>query len=123
MKVTIIPVTPFQQNCSLIKCEKTGRGALVDAGGDIDVLLGQVEKAGVTLEKLLVTHGHLDHCGATGVLAQRLGLPIEGPHPEDKFWIDQSPQSAVRYGFHDVKAFTPDRWLQGGDSVRVGEVE
>ena len=123
MKVSIIPVTPFQQNCSLLVCEKTNRAVLVDAGGDVDVLEGQIKRLGVELEKLLVTHGHLDHCGGTAVLARRFGVPIEGPHIDDKFWIDQMPDSAARYGFPDVEVFTPDRWLNGGDTVRFGDVE
>ena len=101
MKVSIIPVTPFQQNCSLLVCEKTNRAALVDAGGDIDVLAGQIEKLGVQLEKLLVTHGHMDHCGGTAALAKRYGVPIEGPHAEDKFLIDDVERSA---------ALTARRW-------------
>ena len=80
MRAAIVPVTPLQQNCSLIWCTKTMKGALVDPGGDLDRLKAAVEKAGVTLEKLLVTHGHLDHCGQTGILAKELGLPVEGPH-------------------------------------------
>jgi len=123
MKVSIIPVTPFQQNCSLLVCEKTNRAALVDAGGDIDVLVGQLEKLGVQLEKLLVTHGHMDHCGGTAAIAKRFGVPIEGPHVDDKFLIDEVEKSAARYGFRDVAPFTPDRWLVGGDMVRVGDIE
>jgi glyoxylase-like metal-dependent hydrolase (beta-lactamase superfamily II) len=77
----------------------------------------------VKLEKILLTHGHLDHCGATVELSRRLGLPVEGPHVDDKFWIDQLPQAGARYGFPPLQSFTPDRWLTGGDSVRVGDVE
>ena len=87
MRAAIIPVTPLQQNCSLIWCTKTMKGALVDPGGDLDKLKDAVAKAGVTLEKLLVTHGHLDHCGQAGMLAKELGLTIEGPHEDDRFWI------------------------------------
>ena len=123
MKAAIIPVTPFQQNCSLLVCEKTNKAALVDAGGDVDRLVEEIERMGVQLEKLFVTHGHLDHCGGTAELARRFGLPIEGPHEEDKFWIDQVPGSAARYGFDKADAFTPDRWLVGGDTVQFGEVE
>ena len=89
MRAAIIPVTPLQQNCSLIWCTKTMKGALIDPGGDLDRLKAGVAKAGVTLEKLLVTHGHLDHCGEAGVLAKELGLPIEGPHEADRFWISR----------------------------------
>lgn len=122
MRAAIIPVTPFEQNCSLIWCTKTMRGALVDAGGDLDRLKLAVERAGVTLEKLLVTHGHMDHCGATGVLAKELGLPVEGPHEDDRFWLDQLEESGARFGI-PAENFLPDRWLADGDTVSVGELE
>jgi hydroxyacylglutathione hydrolase len=121
LRAAIIPVTPFQQNCSLIWCTKTMRGALVDAGGDLELLKEQVKQHGVTLEKLLVTHGHMDHCGMTGVLAKELGLPIEGPEEEDRFWIESLDDPAKRYGL-DGESFEPDRWLHDGDTVTVGEL-
>ncbi len=98
------------------------RGALVDAGGEPEKLLAAVKKHGVTLEKLLVTHGHLDHAGAVMQLAEQLNLPIEGPQQDDKFWIDGMPQAAQQYGFPPSRAFTPDRWLQQGDSVTLGNL-
>lgn len=119
MRVAIIPVTAFQQNCSLIWCTETMRGALVDAGGDLDRLKDGVKRHGVTLEKLLVTHGHLDHCGMTGVLARELDLPIEGPHEEDRFWIELLDDPTKRYGL-EGESFEPDRWLHDGDTVTVG---
>ncbi len=121
MKAAIIPVTPLQQNCSLIWCTKTMRGALVDPGGDLDKLKAGVTQAGVTLEKLLVTHGHLDHCGQTGMLAEELGLPIEGPHEDDRFWIEQLDDDGARWGM-SAKSFVPTRWLKHGDTVTVGEL-
>jgi glyoxylase-like metal-dependent hydrolase (beta-lactamase superfamily II) len=121
MRAAIIPVTPLQQNCSLIWCTKTMRGALVDPGGDLDKLKEAVAKAGVTLEKLLVTHGHLDHCGQAGMLADELGLPIEGPHEDDRFWIAQLDDDGKRWGMH-AKTFEPTRWLKHGDTVTVGEL-
>lgn len=122
MRAAIIPVTPLQQNCTLIWCTKTMKGALVDPGGDLDRLKQAVEKAGVTLEKLLVTHGHLDHCGQTGLLAKELGLPIEGPQEADRFWIDRLPEDGQRWGMAGY-SFEPDRWLHDGDKVTVGELE
>ena len=89
LKAAILPVTPLQQNCSLIWCTATNKAALVDPGGDLDMLKANVAKAGVELEKILVTHGHIDHCGEAGVLAKDLGLPIEGPHEADRFWISR----------------------------------
>jgi len=122
MKLAIIPVTPFQQNCSLLICEETGRAAVVDPGGDLDLILEAVEQTGVRLEKILLTHGHIDHCGGTAELSKRLDLAVEGPHEEDRFWIDQLPQQGVRFGFPRLEAFTPDRWLEGGDTVQFGNV-
>lgn len=120
LRVGIIPVTPLQQNCSLIWCTKTMKAALVDPGGDLDKLKAAVAKVGVTIEKLLITHGHLDHCGQAGILAKELGVPIEGPHPDDLFWIEQLAQDGGKYGMH-AESFVPDRWLDDGDTVTVGE--
>ena len=120
LRCEIIPVTPFQQNCTLIWDTATMRGALVDAGGEPERLLAQVKQHGVKLEKLLVTHGHLDHAGAVADLAEQLQLPIEGPHPDDAFWIDGMPEAARNYGFPPARSFTPGRWLQQGDTVTVG---
>ncbi|MFN7158269.1 MAG: MBL fold metallo-hydrolase [Erythrobacter cryptus] len=121
MRAAIIPVTPLQQNCSLIWCTRTMKGALVDPGGDLGRLKEAVAKAGVTLEKLLVTHGHLDHCGQAGMLAEELGLPIEGPHEDDRFWIERLDEDGARWGMV-AKSFTPTRWLRHGDKVQVGEL-
>ena len=123
INLAVLPVTPFQQNCSLLVCDETGSAAVVDPGGDLDRVLGLVVKHGVKVEKILLTHGHLDHCGGTAELARRLSVPVEGPQIEDQFWIDQLPQAGQRYGFPALEVFTPDRWLSGGDRVRVGNVE
>jgi len=117
----IIPVTPFEQNCSLIWCTATRRGAFVDPGGDLDRLLAAAAKVGVTIEKLLLTHGHIDHAGGTGELAARLKVPIEGPQEEERFWLDQLPAQSRTFGFPPARNFTPDRWLHDGDTVSVGE--
>ena len=120
IQVTIVPVTAYQQNCSIIKCLDTGRGALVDPGGDVERLLQAAEKMGATLEKILLTHGHMDHCAAADVLRQQLGVPIEGPEKEDAFWIDRLPEWCRMSGFPHADAFVPDRWLEQGDTVTVG---
>lgn len=122
MKIAVIPVTPFQQNCTLLLCEQTMRGAVVDPGGDIEKILGAVAQTGLTLEKIFLTHGHMDHAGATADLALRLNLPIEGPHAADRFWIDGMPEQARRFGLAPVKSFTPDRWLDDGDQVLFGAI-
>lgn len=122
MKYLILPVTPFEQNCTLLWCEETLGAAVVDPGGDIELVLQAVEEQGVTLEKILVTHGHIDHAGAVAELAERLSLPIEGPHREDRFWIDALPEQSMRFGFPTARTFTPDRWLEQGDRVHFGNV-
>jgi glyoxylase-like metal-dependent hydrolase (beta-lactamase superfamily II) len=120
MKLGILPVTPFQQNASLIVCPTTGKAALVDPGGEVDRLLAAVAASGATLEKILVTHGHLDHCGGVDEIARRCGVPVEGPHRDDAFWIDQLAEQARMFGFPASSPFTPDRWLDDGDRVEVG---
>jgi len=123
MKLQVVPVTAFQQNCSVLWCEKTRRAAIVDPGGDLELVLKVIESQGLTLEKILITHAHLDHAGATAELARRYSLSIEGPHPGDQFWIDQMPAQAKMFGFPPCEAFVPTRWLQQGDRVTVGELE
>jgi len=116
----VVPVTPFQQNCTILWRDDTKIGAVVDPGGDTERILAAVAEHGVKLEKILVTHGHLDHAGAVAALADDLKLPIEGPHEDERFWIDQLPDQTARYGFPAARAFTPDRWLNDGDRVTVG---
>ena len=120
---TIVPVTPYQQNCSIIKCQSTGKGAIVDPGGDIERILETVEKMDVQIEKIILTHAHMDHCAASDVLRKQLGIPIEGPHRGDDFWLEGLPQACQMAGFPHADAFEPDRWLQEGDTVTVGDVE
>lgn len=121
MKASIIPVTPLQQNCTLLWCTETMKGALVDPGGDIARLKAAAEAQGVTIEKILVTHGHIDHCGQAGVLATELGVPIEGPHEADRFWISRLDEDGRRWGIPG-QPFEPDRWLADGDTVTVGKL-
>jgi len=121
LRAAIIPVTAFEQNCSLIWCTATMKGALVDPGGDLDRLKAAVAHYGVSLEKILLTHGHADHCGQAGMLAKELGLPIEGPHEADRFWIARLEDDGPRFGMH-CEIFEPDRWLVDGDTVTVGEL-
>jgi glyoxylase-like metal-dependent hydrolase (beta-lactamase superfamily II) len=121
IQVTIVPVTPYQQNCSVIKCLTTGKAAIVDPGGDVDRILAAVAKMEATVEKIILTHGHMDHCAASDVLRKQLHVPIEGPQREDNFWIEKLPESCQMSGFPHADAFVPDRWLEEGDTVTVGE--
>lgn len=121
MQFTIVPVTPFLQNCSILVCERTRKAAVVDPGGDLNLVLSAVRELGVTIEKILITHGHLDHAGGAAELRQNLVVPIEGPNPEDQFWIDGIPQQSATFGLPGARSFVPDRWLHEGDTVQFGE--
>ena len=121
LRATIIAVTPLQQNCTLLWCTATMRGAFVDPGGDLAKLKAAAAQHGVTVEKILLTHGHIDHCGSAGILAEELGVPIEGPHEEDRFWIARLDEDGAAYGMAG-KPFEPDRWLVDGDTASVGEL-
>ena len=123
MRYTIIPVTPFEQNCTIFWCEKTRQAAIIDPGGDVDRILEVLAAEQLTPAKILVTHGHIDHAGGVGAMAARTGVPIEGPHEEDRFWIDGMLQQSKMFGFPNVTSFVPDRWLKAGDKVHFGEVE
>jgi hydroxyacylglutathione hydrolase len=115
-----VPVTPFQQNCSIVWCDETKRAAIIDPGGDLPHLLAEVQRLGVTLEQIWLTHAHIDHAGATAQLAREQGLPIIGPHEGDQFWIDALPQQGAMFGFPPSERFTPTRWLHDGDTVSLG---
>lgn len=119
LRAAIVPVTPLQQNCTLLWCTATMRGAFVDPGGDLPQLRAAMAHHGVTIEKIILTHGHIDHCGEAGTLARELGVPIEGPHEADRFWIARLEEDGRSYGIAG-KIFEPDRWLVDGDQVTVG---
>lgn len=122
MRASIIPVTPFAQNCSLVWCERSGAGAVIDPGGDLDKILSAARANAVRLEKILLTHAHIDHAGGTAELARTLGLPVEGPHRGDQFWIDGLPEQGRMFGLGHCDSFEPDRWLDEGDRVQVGDM-
>lgn len=122
IRAVTIPVTPFQQNCSLLWCTETMRGAVADPGGDLDLIESAIAERAVTVEKILVTHGHLDHAGGTKDLAERLGVPVEGPHEADLFWIGRMEEQGRMFGLAGARAFEPDRWLEDGDTVGFGHV-
>jgi hydroxyacylglutathione hydrolase len=121
MNVVVVPVTPFQQNCSVIWCPATLRGAVVDPGGDLDRILDVVDRHDIALEKILLTHGHIDHAGAAAELAKLRSLPIEGPNAGDTFWIEGLAEQGRMFGFPGAETFVPDRWLDDGMTVIVGE--
>ena len=121
LRAAIVPVTPLQQNCTLLWCTETMKGAFTDPGGDLDRLRAAAQQHGVTIEKILVTHGHIDHCGAAGEFAKELGVPIEGPHEADRYWIARLEDDGRAYGVPG-KPFESDRWLVDGDQVTVGKL-
>ncbi len=121
LKLAIVPVTPFEQNCSILFCDKTREAAVVDPGGDLDKIEAALKQLKVNLSKVLLTHGHLDHCAGAVDLAKKWNVRIEGPHRDEKFWLDQLPEQTIRFGFGEARAFEPDRWLDDGDTVSLGE--
>lgn len=121
LRAAIVPVTAIEQNCTLIWCTATMKAAVVDPGGDLPRILAAIEQAGVTVEKILLTHGHIDHAGEAKPLAEQLGVPIEGPHEDDRFWLARLDEDGRNWGIRGV-VFEPDRWLADGDTVTVGNL-
>ena len=115
-----LPVTAFQQNSSIVWCDETMDAAVIDPGGDLDALVAEVQRLGLQLKAIWLTHAHIDHAGGAGELAERLSLPIIGPHTGDQYWIDALPQQSAMFGFPPARQFTPTRWLQDGDTVTIG---
>lgn len=122
MKFCVIPVTSFQQNCSLLWCDETLDAAVVDPGGDLERIVAAAQRQGVRIVKILLTHGHIDHAGGAGTLAAQLHVPIEGPHEDEHSWIARLSDQGLMFGFGRVESFTPDRWLNDGDQVTFGNV-
>ena len=121
LRAAVVPVTPFQQNAMVLWCTATMRGAIVDPGGDVPKLRAAADKAGVSVEKILLTHGHIDHAGGAAELAEALGVPVEGPHRADAFLLDALDVQGAAYGMR-ARPVTPDRWLEEGDVVTVGDL-
>ncbi len=122
MRLAIVPVTAFQQNASILWCTATMKAAIIDPGGDLDLIRQALEETKVIPEKILITHGHLDHVGGADELSKSLGIPIEGPHKADEPLIANVEASAARFGVTGMRPCTPDRWLVEGDTVRVGDL-
>jgi hydroxyacylglutathione hydrolase len=120
LTIAVIPVTLFQQNCSLIWNSDTKRGAVIDPGGDLPRIRQVIASKGVTVEKILLTHGHIDHAGGAAELAEELGAPVEGPHRDDAFLLDRLPEAGAAYGIAGARRLTPTRWLAEGDEVTIG---
>ena len=120
LKYRVIPVTDYQQNCSLVWCSETHKAALIDPGGETELLLRAVREERVQLEKLLLTHGHLDHVGGAQKIAEQLNIPIIGPHQADAFWLEGLPSQAEMFGFPDLEVLVPSRWLLDEEQVTVG---
>ena len=120
-RATVIPVTPFQQNCTLLWCEETRRAAVIDPGGDLDLVQKSIAKAGVAVGSILLTHGHIDHAGGAAELKDILGVPIEGPHRADLFLLERLAATGRSYGI-GARDVVPDRWLDEGDQVQVGAI-
>lgn len=121
LRYRTLPVTAFAQNCSLVWCDQALEAAVIDPGGEIERLLATVAELNLQLRAIWLTHAHIDHAGAVGELAERLQLPIVGPHPGDQFWIDALPQQSAMFGFPPARHFAPTRWLQDGDEVQIGQ--
>ncbi|HEV7438514.1 MAG TPA: MBL fold metallo-hydrolase [Methylobacterium sp.] len=117
--IQVVPVTPFEQNCSLAWSEATKRGVVIDPGGDLPRIREAIAAAGLTIETILLTHGHIDHAAGAAELAAELGVPIDGPHVADKPLLDRLELQGQQYGIA-ARAVTPDRWLEEGDSVTIG---
>lgn len=121
MRFGVVPVTAFEQNCTVLWCEHSKRAAVVDPGGDLDRIESFLAENGLTLEKVLVTHGHCDHAGGALELSERHGVPIEGPQREDAFWLEKLEDQSRMFGLPGARKFVPTRWLEEGDTVCVGD--
>ena len=121
-RAMIVPVTPLQQNCTLLWCDATARGVVIDPGGDLERVQAAIKQAGVTVERIWLTHGHIDHAGGAEALRAALKVPVEGPHRADEFLLHSLVEQGRKWGMPEARNVTPDRWLEEGDTVSIGEV-
>lgn len=122
MQVAVLPVTPFQQNCTFLWNDETKKGVVIDPGGDIRMIEAALEETGFTPDKIVLTHGHIDHAGGASELREKLGVPIEGPHEADKLLLDHLKEQGEAYGLNDARNVTPDRWFKDGDKAELAGV-
>jgi glyoxylase-like metal-dependent hydrolase (beta-lactamase superfamily II) len=121
-RAMIVPVTPLSQNCTLLWCESTLRAVVIDPGGDLARVQAAIAQAGITVERIWLTHGHIDHAGGAEALRETLKIPVEGPHRADEFLLNSLVEQGAKWGMPEARNVTPDRWLNEGDSVSIGEV-
>ena len=119
--VFVTPVTPLQQNCTTVWCTTTKKAAVIDPGGSVDAIIAEIARRGLSLDQIWITHGHLDHAGGAAEMAEKAGVDIIGPHPEDQFWIEGISAQGRAYGLPEARSFAPNRWLADGDTVTLGE--
>jgi glyoxylase-like metal-dependent hydrolase (beta-lactamase superfamily II) len=118
----IVPVSPFQQNCTLLWNTATMHGVVIDPGGDVPDILAAIKQAGITIDEIWITHGHIDHVGGAAELRDELKVPIVGPHVADKYLLDNVVTSGANFGMTGVRNFAPDRWLNEGDQLNIGDL-
>ena len=122
LNAIIVPVTPLQQNCTIIWCTKTMKAAIIDPGGDVPNILKALKETGAKADKIVLTHGHIDHAGGAAALKEELGLDIIGPHKDDLFLLESLGQTGPQYGIPDARDCTSDQWLDEGETLEVGEI-
>lgn len=117
MMYHIVPVTNYMQNCTLIWCDETKEAAIVDPGGDVETLIAEIEERQLTLTKVLLTHGHFDHIAGTSQIVEHFNVPVYGPHKDDNFLLEELEQQCRMFNFPCGKSFTPDSWLNEGNTL------
>lgn len=122
LQYDVIRVTPLQVNCSLVWCDETNKAALIDPGGETDRIIALIEDKGVEPERILITHAHFDHVGAAADLAERYNIPIDGPHPDDAFWVEALPRQGAMFGYPNVRPYTPSKYLEPEDKIQIGNI-